>query len=375
MKSILLILSALLIFSCTKNSSKNRLISILMEYQPSEQVFEIDSEGFVSIVGKKGTKININTEDLVFEDGEKIEFPIKIALLELTSKEDLMRANAQTVSNGRWLVSGGAYKIQITSNGRQLKLKEGSSYTISFPKIVDERMSIFYGERNKEGNMNWESSEINLDEREYPIVIKQDSSFMRYDLEYNIDLQVDTVVLRKPKGKFKISQLSERFPYIDSISIAKDTIFGISHMAEEVPVDTVLQRSIELNNRIWKIQNQVYEAISLNKLGWINVDRFYPKISNRVNLSFLIDKKVWNNQCFISSQSDNLIMNQYLDETGNLSIDFPKGKTFQIFVFGLEDDKLYGCKKSFRTTEKSRVIKLKMKEIGVQEIEDYLKLD
>ncbi|MEE1961350.1 hypothetical protein V1387_01545 [Allomuricauda taeanensis] len=375
MKPILLILSAFLVFSCSKDTSKARLKSILREFQPSEQIFEIESEGSSLIIGNKGTRIDINTEDLVFDNGQKAEFPITISLLELITKEDLIRANAQTVSNGKWLVSGGAYGIKAFSDGRELKLKDGSTYNISFPKIKDAEMSIFYGERNVDGDMNWELSDIVLKEREYPLIILSDSSFMRYDQEYAIDMQVDTLIINKPEGKFSITELSKNYQQLDSISIVNDTVFGYFFGAEQVPLDSMALRSLELNNKVWEIQNQVYAAISLNKLGWINVDRFYPKIAERINMSFRIDKKVWNNQCFISSKTDNLILNEYFDYKGNLSFDFPVGKTFEIFVFGLEDDKLYGSRKEFRTTGEGRTIELKMKEINVEEIEDYLNLD
>jgi hypothetical protein len=270
----------------------------------------------------------------------------------------------------------GAYKIKAFSNGKELRLKEEKNYEVTFPKIADEEMSLFFGERNIDGNMNWNLTEVNLNEKEYPLIIKEDSSFMRYDREYGIDLQVDTVVLRNPDGRFSLSKLRESLLPLDSVSVVNDTIFGYrSFLAEQVPVDSIALRTIELNNKVWEVQYQVYSAISLNKLGWINVDRFYPKINERVSLKFVVDKKVWNNQCFIIAKSDNLILNQYFDDTGHLPIDFPVGKSFEIFVFGLDGDKLYGSRKVFRTTNKSRIIELKMKEISVEEIEEYLNLN
>jgi hypothetical protein len=134
MKPIFLLLISTLIISCAKDSPKSKLKSILREYQPAEQIFEIESDGSIAIVGEKGTKIELNTEDLVFENGEKAEFPIEISLLELTTKEDLMKANAQTISNGRWLISGVPIKSKHFQTGRNYDLKKRKITRLLFLK-------------------------------------------------------------------------------------------------------------------------------------------------------------------------------------------------------------------------------------------------
>ena len=129
--------------------------------QPS-QSFTVSSSKPAQVKGKKGTTVFINPSDLETVDGKSVGNNIQIELKELTNQQQLLRTNAQTVSNGQLLVSGGAYYINMTSDGQQLKLKDGKSLNVAFPKLSDTEMALFYGQRDSLGKINWQKANETL---------------------------------------------------------------------------------------------------------------------------------------------------------------------------------------------------------------------
>lgn len=359
-----------MIFGCKKDSDNSKLKSVLSDLAPKEQTFTFYNEDSVSITGKKGTKIYINLSDLVKQDGTEVTDSITVSLLELTSIEELLKSNTQTISDDKWLISGGVYKIGFYSQNNELKLKENAEYQVVFPKISDEKMSIFYGSRDDKDNMNWELSDLELKEKLYPVVILLDTLFMRYDRTYQIDLQFDSTIVRKPKDKFTLSKLKEKYPQIDSLEIVNDTIIARDYLIRE-ELDSIALANMD---SLLRIEYEVYEAISINKMGWINIDRFYPEINDRVTFDFELSGAHYN-QCYIVSRNENTILNEFFDNTGNLSISFPKNKTFEILVFKWENNKLLGVKKRFMTNQRDTNIKLEMEVISNSDIESYFKLN
>ena len=62
-------------------------------------------------------------------------------------------ANAQTVSDGKLLESGGAYYINLSCGKERLRIKKNKSIKIEFPKISDKDMSLFDGKVDSLGNI------------------------------------------------------------------------------------------------------------------------------------------------------------------------------------------------------------------------------
>jgi len=60
-----------------------------------------------------------------------------------------------TRSGDSLLISGGMYRIEMFSGKSKLRIKEGESLHVKFPKIQDDLMSLFYGEEDSKGNVNW----------------------------------------------------------------------------------------------------------------------------------------------------------------------------------------------------------------------------
>ncbi|WP_153796670.1 hypothetical protein [Foetidibacter luteolus] len=105
---------------------------------------------------------------------------VKVELIFLDSKGDMLRFSKPTVSDGRVLVSGGAFYINVTQNGQQLELDNkriSIRYTVPSP---ENNMSLFYGDTSVNSNdgFNWVPAE------DTAVVWRQeDSSGIEYGYE------------------------------------------------------------------------------------------------------------------------------------------------------------------------------------------------
>lgn len=77
-----------------------KLNDLLDRFAEPSQVFTVSSSKPAQVKGKQGTTISINPDDLATESGEPLGKNIQIELKELTNQTQLLKSNAQTVSNG-----------------------------------------------------------------------------------------------------------------------------------------------------------------------------------------------------------------------------------------------------------------------------------
>jgi len=132
----------------TTNETKNEQIAqqlnkVLAKYEQAPQKFNVSAQKPSSVKGKQGTVIFINPDDLTTTNGEAVSGSIEVELKELTNQKQLLNANATTSSNGKLLVSGGAYYINMSAAGKPLKLKSGKTLSVEFPQITTEKMGLF----------------------------------------------------------------------------------------------------------------------------------------------------------------------------------------------------------------------------------------
>jgi len=222
-----------------------KLNDILKKYEEPSQLFNVSSTKAQEVTGKKGTIIFVNPVDLITEDGRPLGNSINVELKELMDQKQLLNTNAQTVSNGKLLISGGAYFIKLTSGGQQLKLKEGKTMRVEFPKITDRTMSLFYGQRDSLGAMNWE----------------QDTEVLK---------QKPNTSARDSIGEktTKISEMDELLQYLGGDSLS----------------EPLTKEQKTKNDRTIRAYEKLYSAIEIKSFGWINCDRFW-EVPNKTNLT------------------------------------------------------------------------------------------
>ncbi|MFD0863329.1 hypothetical protein ACFQ1M_14035 [Sungkyunkwania multivorans] len=330
----LLLIIATLFTSCKKDPSEKLLFEVLKENEVTAQNFTVPSNGTQLVVGDRGTRIYVNPENLISENGE-IGDSITVSLTELTTKEELLKANAQTVSNGRWLISGGAYRIAMYSNGEALKIKEGKSIKVEFPRIAEEPMQLFYGERENNEYMNWKESDVSLQDKKYPVILHRDFSYLAFDEAYAIYRLIDSVNIDTLKRQ-SISEFRTSYKNADSLVVINDTLHAYTSVA---------LRTIQIDRSIQLI-DQLYEVVYLKKLDWINVDRFYPKNLERVTLEIEVEKDAFFSQLYLLDKTQNTVLNLFENTEGKIIVDIPINVSFDLIILAIKDEKIFGSRET-----------------------------
>lgn len=226
-----------------------RVNDMLKKYQTAAQIFQIGSDKITKIKGVKGSVWQINPANLETISGTPVSSEITVELKELTTTQEFLSNNIQTVSDGRLLTSGGSYHIKMTSAGEELKLKSGKTLTAQLPKITGEDMSLFYGSRDSLEMMNWKETGTKF--QAVPMAVKpktKDTAWFTIDRPQrrnrpasggaSVDERITDSIISNADGKPKADKNSDEYDKVN-------TMFA-----------------------------NVYRAIQIEELGWINVDRF-----------------------------------------------------------------------------------------------------
>jgi hypothetical protein len=335
----------LLIFSCDipktkkgntdQNNSQNykaeitKLNNILKKHEEPSQVFKVTVDKPSVLTGRKGKKISINPNDLTTESGKPLGQTIEVELKELINQGQLLSSNAQTISDGKLLISGGAYFIGMTSNGEQLKLKEGRSLSVQFPKLSEKEMALFYGQRNDLGQMNWQIATETLKWTRPPI-----------------DTQPSDSASENPNRKSDIEAIMD---YVDS---------GYNPTPEEK------EKNIQ-QSKNYIVSQKVYDEIGLSKLGWINCDRFW-EVENTTELyaSFNPQDSIKIANVYLVFKDINSVIqaNYYSDKSPQFE-NMPIGYKARLIAYTVKNEKVFAYS-THLTITKGQKLTLNLKEIN-----------
>lgn len=237
-------------------SEIEKLNSEQKKYEVKSQFFKVSSKNQNKIKSKLGTIIYINPNDLENIDVTKIGENIEVKLKELINQKQLLRSNAQTISDGKLLVSGGAYFLNMKSNGKQLKIKNGKNLKVDFLKLSNKEMFLFYGKKDSLGIMNWQNtnskfrnSEINKAKKTEVLQSITNSLPVRYEEV------IDDIIAYTDKPLTK----------------------------EEKKINQEINKNI-------KLDKEIYNTMKLNNFGWINCDRFY-ELENTTKIEYEFAEK------------------------------------------------------------------------------------
>ncbi len=123
---------------------------LMDEASKRTQTFTIHQNEKNLIIGQQGTKVYIDENTFVFENGETLTSnEIQVVIKEAYTLEDMMMLQLSTHSEEQLLETGGMVFLQATAEGRILKLQEDKSITIGLPsdRLKDD-MQLFDGVQN-----------------------------------------------------------------------------------------------------------------------------------------------------------------------------------------------------------------------------------
>ena len=324
-----------------KNAAANdtaqigKLNEALKKCEVAFQVFRVAADRPGVITGRRGTKISIRPSDLITESGKPLGENIEVELKELTNQGQLLRSNAQTVCDGKILVSGGAYFIGMTSNGERLKLKEGKSLSVQFPQLSDKEMALFYGERDNMGQMNWQRAPDTLKAAQQPPVASKikDTTYTSY-ITWDDD---------------KKSDIDKIADYVDS---------GYKPTPEEKEKNVKQRKN-------YVVSQKVYDEIGIGKLGWINCDRFL-EVDKRTDLyaAFNPQDSVKNaNVYLVFKDINSVIQGHYYSDKSPQFANMPIGYKARLIAYTVKDEKVFAYSTDLTITKGQKLI-LNLKEVS-----------
>ena len=104
-----------------------------------------------SIIGIHGTQVHIPANAFDCPADKKV----KLQIVEVFDKSDMILYNLSTSSNGKQLVTGGMVKIEATADGKAVALRDGKSLTVEVPtNQATPEMQLFDSEQVG-NNINW----------------------------------------------------------------------------------------------------------------------------------------------------------------------------------------------------------------------------
>ena len=314
--------------SANDKSEIVKLNDALKKYEEPSQIIKVSAEKPSVAIGRKGTKISINPNDLLTESGKPLGQNIEVELKELSNQGQLLRTNAQTVSNGKLLVSGGAYFIDMTSNGEQLKLKESKTLIVQFPKLSDKEMALFYGQRDDLGQINWQKTTEIFKSTQVPASTEAVTSTIKTkrksEIESILDYADGTDTTTTPEGREKYAKWQ----------------------------------------REAKITQKLYDEVGINRLGWINCDRFL-ELGNKTQLYVDFNPKdsIKSANIYLVFKDINSVIQDYfysdkLPQFDNL----PIGYKIRLIAYTIKNEKVFAYSNDLILTKEQKLT-LDLKEI------------
>jgi hypothetical protein len=347
------------------NTEKSEVIS----NKTKPQIFNFPSNKVSSIVGTKGLKVTIDPQNLETINGAAIGSNIELELKEMTNQRDLFLNDAPTISEGKLLVSGGAYYIAIKSEGNELKLKDGKTLSIQIPKLSDKEMQLFYGERNQNGDLNWMAANTKIENKSMlskaelntKPIIKKGSAPIK-ESEFNgtsdflpsesLDLQelLDTASKRNNRMsvvEFKklVGQGKIKIP----VEQVKDT-FSQGDYSQRI----IKQKDSVTGKMITKSEISYYQPTEIKSLGWINCDRFMDKkLDGQIECEFDSAFNINSASIYVIFKNINSLIKENIVKSSTtnvskLSTRFPIGESVKILALSKTGNTYFSYKSEFK---------------------------
>lgn len=151
--------------------AKNRRVELIVTYltfnstddligqlhSGSSQLFRKKAGRDIELILAEGSTVKLKANSLVHLDGTPVKGDIDIVAKEAFDFNQFAQFNLSCQSDDKFLESGGMLYVGISSEGRELKLKEGATMEVKYPiQNSKPNMELFYGEQiEDEGSVNW----------------------------------------------------------------------------------------------------------------------------------------------------------------------------------------------------------------------------
>lgn len=125
---------------------------------PEVQTFSINPLQGATLEGKDGSLIIVPKNAFVDKNGQLIQQPVTMEVIEALKISDMIAYNLTTTSNGKALSSGGMIYMQPYSLGEQVNINPNAPLYIEIPTDnYQTNMQSWHGVVDNNGDVNWES--------------------------------------------------------------------------------------------------------------------------------------------------------------------------------------------------------------------------
>lgn len=328
-----------------------KLNEFLQKFEQPAQTFKSPTNRLIKAKGKQGIIISINPADLETENGQPVGKEVEITLKELSNRQQLLRANAQTVSDGQLLISGGACHISVTSDGQKVKLKEGKTYAVEFPKLSDDEMSLYYGQQDSSGKMNWKQAGKKFE-----------------NPKTNADKKYEAIAVTGWRRKDTVK--------VEMKNYAREKY-------EKIQQDDAIN-DIGANDRIRrdsKINEKIYSPVALSQFGWINCDRLFKQDAPRTTIQFTISNKIedvnYASVSLVFKEFKSLMQSSYYvydnKMEGNTFDNVPVGMNVRILAVSYQHEKIFAVLTDARQVMENHNEKLSLSEMSETDFDKLMK--
>jgi len=194
---------ALILFSCKKEDSNEFIpdpgnpyndtawVNTISALAPVNEIFQI-----LSTPAEVSSFDATNGDSIQFSNNVQIKFPAsafnaggnaKAEVVYLKTKGDMIRFGKPTTSGDKFLVSGGAFRIDVSGNNQPLSLQNNKQINIRYTTShVDPQMRLFYGDTtvNSTDGFTWVPAQDTLTAKPVSIWYRnQDSGDIVYGYE------------------------------------------------------------------------------------------------------------------------------------------------------------------------------------------------
>lgn len=333
------ILLGIIILSILTTCSQKESLTIdkeLQQLSDPSQIFTITNDKVDTIETRNGTRIIIQPNSLVFNDGQDTKESIQIEIREVFDRSGMILNGVGTVSDGRLLESFGMIYLSATSADKELRIKDNGAITVSIPNRREGLAGeLFYGAQ-ADRSLNW---------------------------EYAGTIPDTTVVMETimPLSDTQASVKRTTYKFVNGLKeFVSDTIFTIKYQC--------CQDSATEEVGIYIPKSYEFEV---TKLGWINCDRFID-IADKVDLE--IELKTFSQPIGYLIFSDiNSVMEILFDVKGKATPNnLPKGFQADLIVIDKIKDKFMWTIQNIKIGTESK-LSLETKQISQDELKSELK--
>lgn len=223
-------------------------------------------------------------------------------------------------------LDGGAYYIGMTSDGEQLRLKHNKTLEVQFPKLANEKMELFYGERDSTSAINWKSDGIKFD----LAVPKQ------------VAVTGDTLLAETATD--------------DIADIVSYTGKSADSKKDQKKIKKIIQQE--------NLENRMYRIVQLNRMGWINCDRFINEKLTLVAYRLIQNSDVAFADVYAVYRDINS-MEQNNTNMGDMEM--PVGRKVTFIAISCKDKKYYSFTKDI-TVKEGLKIDITLKETSEKDL-------